>query len=137
MGGKAALFLVIGFSLIFMVIGRNISNTSVRAYDNAMVYHQRTSAHSVALAGANIAASKVFFDNTWNDGYDNISYNGGKYSVDISKVLDVVTITSVGSYGEGSNMEAHTVEIKLQPSSFSRYGYFSNQEKIGSSTIFR
>ncbi len=136
MGGKAALFLVIGFSLIFMVIGRNISNVSVRAYDNAMNYHQRTNAHSIALAGANIAASKVFFDNSWNDGYDDIPYNGGKYSVNVNKTLDVVKITSVGSYGDGSNEEIHTVEIKLQPSSFSRYGYFSDKEKIGSSTIW-
>ncbi len=139
MGGKAALFLVIGFSLIFHCYWRNISNTSVRAYDNAMEYHNKNKAHSIALAGANIAASKVFFDNNWNDGYNNISYNGGKYSVKIEKidpVRDIIQITSVGTFGEGSYQESHTVEVKLQPSSFSRYGYFSDKEKIGSSTIW-
>ncbi len=139
MGGKAALFLVIGFSLIFMVIGRNISNISVRAYDNAMKYYVKSSAHSVALAGANIAASKVFFNNTWREGYSNVPYNGGHYSVNvqtIDPVRDIVKITSVGTFGEGDQEETHMVEVKLQPSSFSRYGYFSNHEKIGSSTIW-
>ena len=139
MGGKAALLLVIGFSIIFMVIGRNISNTSIRAYDNAMVYFHKTNAHSVALAGANIAASKVFFDNSWKDGYNNVSYNGGEYTVKITEIdpiRDIIKISSVGTYGGGHLQESHTVEVKLQPSSFSRYGYFSDKEKIGSSTIW-
>ncbi len=139
MGGKAALFLVIGFSLIFIVIGRNISNISVRAVDNAMVYFHNSNAHSIALAGANIAASKVFFDNDWDDGYDNVSFSGGHYSVDVQEIdptRDIIKITSVGTFGTGELQETHTVEIKLQPSSFSRFSYFSNKEKIGSSTIW-
>ncbi|NOX66331.1 MAG: DUF4900 domain-containing protein [Chlorobi bacterium] len=139
MGGKGALFLVIGFSLIFVVIGRNISNISVRAYDNAMKYYVKTNAYYTALAGANIAASKVFFDNSWREGYDDIEYNGGEYSVDIKTidpVREIIKITSVGTFGDGGLEETHTVEVKLQPSSFSRYGYFSNKEKIGNSTIW-
>ena len=139
MGGKAALFLVIGFSLIFMVIGRNISNTSIRAMDNSMEYFNKTKAYSIALAGANIAARKVFFDNDWNDGYDNIPFNGGHYSVTVQTIdpaRDIVRISSVGTFGEGQYQETHTVEVKLQPSSFSRFAYFSNKEKIGSSTIW-
>ncbi len=139
MGGKAALFLVIGFSIIFIVIGRNISNISVRAVDNAMVYFHNSNAHSIALAGANIAASKVFFDNDWNDGYQNMAFAGGHYTVEIEEVdpvREIVKISSVGTFGEGDLQRIHTVEIKLQPSSFSRFSYFSNKEKIGSSTIW-
>jgi len=139
MGGKAALFLVIGFSLIFIVIGRNISNISVRAVDNAMVYFHNSNAHSIALAGANIAASKVFFNNDWDDGYDNVSFAGGHYNVDVQEIdhaREIIKITSVGTFGTGDLQETHTVEIKLQPSSFSRFSYFSNKEKIGSSTIW-
>ncbi len=139
MGGKAALLLVIGFSLIFIVIGRNISNFSVRALDNSMKYFNNTSVHSIALAGANIAASKVFFDNSWDTGYDNISFGGGHYSVDvelIDSVREIVRISSVGTIGSGEYEETHVVEIKLQPSSFSRFGYFSDKEKNGSSTIW-
>lgn len=139
MGGKAALFLVVGFSIIFMVIGRNISNTSVRAFDNSMVYFNNTNAHSIALAGANIAATKVFFDNDWNDGYDNIEFAGGHYSVDVQTIdvaREIVKITSIGTFGTGEFAETHKVEVKLQPSSFSRFGYFSNREQIGSSTIW-
>jgi hypothetical protein len=139
MGGKAALLLVIGFSLIFIVIGRNISNISVRAVDNAMKYYHNSNAHSIALAGANIAASKVFFNNDWTEGYDNIQFGGGHYSVSIEEIdpaRKIVLISSVGTFGEGDLRETHTVEIKLQPSSFSRFSYFSNKEKIGSSTIW-
>lgn len=139
MGGKAALLLVIGFSLIFIVIGRNISSFSIRAMDNTMKYFHNSSAHSIALAGANIAASRVFFDNDWDVGYDNISFSGGSYSVEIEEidtVRRIVRITSVGTYGEGDLQQTHRVEIKLQPSSFSRFGYFSNRERIGTSTIY-
>jgi hypothetical protein len=139
MGGKAALFLVIGFSLIFMVISRNISNISVRSMDNAMRYYEKTKAYSIALAGANITASKVFFDNNWDDGYDNISFNGGHYSVTVQKIdpaRDIVKITSIGTFGVGNMVETHKVEVKLQPSSFSRFAYFSNKEKIGSTNIW-
>lgn len=66
MGGKAALFLVLGFSLLFIVVGRNINNLSVRAVNNSMIYFNNSTAHSIALAGANMAASRVFFDNSWN-----------------------------------------------------------------------
>ncbi len=86
-------------------------------------------AHSIALAGANIAATKVFFDNAWNDGYNNISFAGGHYSVNVQTIdvaRQIVKITSVGTFGTGEFAETHKVEVKLQPSSFSRFGYFSN-----------
>lgn len=135
MGGKAALFLVIGFSLLFIVMGRNISNLAVRAVDNSMAYFNTSSAHSIALAGANIAASKVFFDNSWTAGYNNISFGEGFYNVTIEEIdpeRDIIKITSVGTFGDDS----HIVEIKLQPSSFSRFSYFSNNEVINGNTIW-
>jgi hypothetical protein len=135
MGGKAALFLVIGFSLLFIVMGRSISNLAVRAVDNSMLYFTTSNAHSIALAGANIAASKVFFDNSWTAGYNNIPFDGGHYTVTVEEIdpdREIIKITSVGTFKDS----LHTVEIKLQPSSFSRFAYFSNKEKIGSSTIW-
>lgn len=139
MGGKASILLVVAFTLIFLVIGRNISNMSTRAVDNVYNYYNISKAHSIALAGANIAASKVFFDNTWRAGYSNVNYNGGVYNVTVTlidPVKDIILIESVGEFGVGSGKETHTVQVKLQPSSFSRFAYFSEQEKIGSSTIW-
>ncbi|MCO6473541.1 MAG: DUF4900 domain-containing protein [Melioribacteraceae bacterium] len=139
MGGKAAILLVAGFSIIFMVLGNNANNLSVRSVDNVYKYYYMSKAHSIASAGANIAASKIFFDNSWRAGFSEIEYDGGLYNVDI-EVLDpirnVVLITSVGEYGTGSDKQYHSVEVKLQPSSFSRFAYFSENEKTGSSTIW-
>lgn len=42
----------------------------------------------------------------------------------------------VGTFGDGDLKKVHTVELKLQQSSFSRFAYFSNKEKIGGSTIW-
>lgn len=131
MGGKAALFLVVGFSLIFMVVGRNISSISYRAVDNVADYYQSSNAYLIASVGANIAASKIFFDNTWNAGYSSVPFNGGKYDVTvevIDAVRNITKITSIGVFGEGNEKVAHKIEVKLQPSSFSRYAYFSDSE---------
>ncbi len=39
MGGKAAMFLVLAFSLIFLVFGSNFNNLSTRAVDNNAQYY--------------------------------------------------------------------------------------------------
>ena len=84
MGGKAALLLVLGFSLIFLVIGHNFNNLSVNAVDNLTDYYVESMAHNLAVSGANLAASQVFMDKTWDTGYKDLSFNGGIINVYIS-----------------------------------------------------
>lgn len=120
MGGKAAILLVLGFSLIFLVVGHNFGNLSTRSVDNYADYYRETMAHNIAVSAANIAANQLFFDNKWKKGYKDVEYQNGDFDVNMSGTLNDVTIEAIGRY-EGISRR---VEIKLRPSSYSKYGYY-------------
>ncbi len=81
MGGKAAMLLVLGFSLIFLVFGNNFNSLTTRAVVNQSDYYNETMAHNLAVTGANLAANAVFMDKNWDDGYEDLAYQGGIINV--------------------------------------------------------
>jgi hypothetical protein len=127
MVGKATLLVVLGFSLIFLVFGQMFNSLTNQAVDNMTNYYAETVSHDCAVAGANMAANEVFLDPTWNKGFTNQSFNNGIFNTTV-KVVDafknVIQITSVGTYGGVT----HTVTVELQPSSFSKFAYYSVSE---------
>lgn len=127
MAGKAALFLVVGFSLIFLAIGKNFGGLSTSAVDNLSDYYTETVAHDIAVSGANMAANRIFFDPTWTAGYSNINYQNGSMNASVT-VLDafknIRKITSTGTF----NGKTETVSVILQPSKFSKFAYYSISE---------
>ena len=127
MVGKATLFVVAGFSLIFLVVVQNFGRITNRAVDNYVGYYEQTVAHSIAVSGANMAASEVYFDPNWTTGYNNIPYQDGvlNVTVDYNPTYKTHTIFSTGSY----NKFEDTVKIVLAPGSFSYFAYFSIWEK--------
>ncbi|MDX9924590.1 MAG: hypothetical protein RBS48_07475 [Ignavibacteriaceae bacterium] len=84
MGGKAALLLVLGFSLIFLVVGHNFNRLTIRGMDNYSRYYIETIAYNIAVSGANLAANSIFMDKTWEAGFSNLSYQGGTLNVYVS-----------------------------------------------------
>ena len=127
MGGKAALFLVCGFSLLFMVVAKNFGNITTRAVDNVVDYHDETVAHNIAVSGANLAANQIFLNNSWNAGYENTTFMNGKLDVTvaiINEFEDIKKVTSIGTF----NGVAHQVEVTLSPSRFSKFAYYSVSE---------
>lgn len=84
MGGKAAILLVLGFSMIFLVVGQNFLGITNRAVDNVSKYYNDTQAYNIAIAGANMAANEIFMNKTWEAGYDNLSFAGGTIDVYVS-----------------------------------------------------
>lgn len=127
MAGKASLFLVVGFSLIFLTIGKNFGGLSTSAVDNLTDYYTETVAHNIAATGANMAANKMFLDPTWTAGYNKVKYFSGNLDVDIN-ILDafknIRQISSTGSF----NGVTSTVSVTLQPSKFSKFAYYSISE---------
>jgi hypothetical protein len=127
MVGKASLLVVLGFSLIFLVFGQRFNSISNQSIDNMTDYYAQTVSHDCATAGANMAANKVFLDPTWNAGFTNQSFNGGKFNTTV-KLADAfknqIQITSVGTYAGVT----HTTTVLLQPSSFSKFAYYSVSE---------
>lgn len=84
MGGKAAILIVLGFSMIFLVVGQNFSSLTTRAVDNYSGYYETTKAYDLAVSGANMAANQIFMDKTWDAGYQNLSFDGGIINVYVS-----------------------------------------------------
>ncbi len=123
MGGKASLFLVIGFSAIFLVMGHNFNGITIRSVNNSSEYFEQTVAHNIAVSAANFAANKLFLDQNWNAGYSNIPFQDGKYSVTVQTLsLGEKEILATGIY----NIDTAVVKIILKPSSFSKFGYYMN-----------
>ncbi|MGB5288748.1 MAG: hypothetical protein WBN42_09680, partial [Ignavibacteriaceae bacterium] len=128
MSGKATLLLIVGFSLIFLVVSRNFGITSTRAIDNYVDYYKKAVSHNIAVSGANIAANNIFLDPTWDaSGYSNIDYQDGTISLDVQQIdpyKNIIEITAQGNY----DGYIDTVKIKLAPSKFSKFAYYSVSE---------
>jgi hypothetical protein len=125
--GKATLLVVAGFSLIFLIIGKNLGNISSRAVDNSVEYYNQTVAHELAVSSANLAANQIFLDNEWDKGFSNIDLKGGKIDAEvetIDNIRNIKKITSKGTY----NGITHTVEVTLAPSSFAKFAYMSSND---------
>ncbi len=84
MGGKAAILLVLSFSLIFLVFGHRFNRLSTDSVDNLTDYYIQTKAHNIAVSAANLAANKLFLDKTWEEGFEEVSFDGGTYNVYVS-----------------------------------------------------
>lgn len=123
MGGKASIYMVLGFSLIFLVATMNYGRLTGSAVDNNVAYYKNTVAHNIAVTGANMAANQIFIDKDWNAGYTNLSFSGGYINVTVANIgSNQKKITSTGNF-QGIQKK---VAIILQPSGYCKYAYFTN-----------
>ncbi len=112
MGGKAAVLLVLGFSLIFLTIGYNFGNLSTRAGTNMADYYIETKAHNIAVSGANMAANELFMDKTWETGYQNLSFDGGSINVYVSNnLINTSSKVAICHIPPGNPAAAHTIMV--------------------------
>ncbi len=140
MVGKASLFLVLGFSLIFLVFGQKFSSLGNSAVDNMTNYYSESVAHDCAASGANLAANQLFLDPTWRTGFTNLSLNNGTINVAVNEIdpfQDIIQIVSTGTF----NGITKKVTVTLKPSKFSKFAYFSVSEGdniwwIGKDTVW-
>jgi len=124
MGGKVSLIIILGFSGIFALLGRNLLNFSNEASENFYDYYTGTRAHNIAVSGANMAANKLFLNKTWLTGFDDLAIDGGTLNV-IVDTFETYNrrVYSIGSYGGVSD----TVIVTLEPKNFAQYGNFYDQ----------
>lgn len=121
MGGKASLFLVLGFSMIFFVMSQNMISFSADMQTNFYGYYNRTVAHNIAVTGANMASSQLFFDKAYMTPYINVSVSGGILNVRIDSLNTYDRkVTSTSNYMGSKD----TVIITLTPMNFAQYGNF-------------
>lgn len=98
--GRNAIFLVMGFTLIFVMTGRNLSSMGTTAFLTAINYYENTQGHNIAEVGANIACNQIFLNPSWRAGYSNVSFGGGTFSVTATNVsgTNYVQMVSTATY---------------------------------------
>lgn len=135
MSGKASLYVVVGFSILFGTILQNYGSITNRSVDNYIEYTNQTAAHNIALSAANIVANKVYrmpMQGASNSGWQN--FQGGKMSWSVSGwVNNRRTLTATGIYGNGTSADTSLIQILVTPNSFARYAYFSEHERANPS----
>jgi hypothetical protein len=134
MGGKAAIILVIGFGIVLGRIAFNMNDLENKAVDNVSYYLESTTAHNLALAGANVGLSKVYQDSTLRGivtdppQFTTGPFAGGKYTSTMSDIGgNRLRLRTVSTY-RGLN---DTVDVTFRvPGAvpFSIYAWFTNIE---------
>lgn len=127
MAGKATFITIIGFTLLFMVAIKNFGNISTSSVGNMVGYYSEMIAHNIAVSGANLASNQVFVDPTWDAGYTNEDFSGGKLNVEVEVVDVYKNIRKIIATGTYHGMES-IVEVTLSPSKFSKFAYYSVSE---------
>jgi hypothetical protein len=125
--GRTSILMVLGFNIIFAATGYTISNVAWWAYQNYESYYFKSVAREIAGSAANMAASNITMTPNWRDGYTNITFNGGTYSVTcLSTAADSgrVRVCVVSNFSGIS----YTDTVLLGLTRFSKFAYFSNVE---------
>jgi hypothetical protein len=114
--------MVVGFNLIFGILGFNLSRVSNEGYRNYVEYYNETQAHNIASSGANMACNELFKDGTWRDGYSNVPFSNGSFS---ARVVDVsyqrIRLDATGRFED----ETAYISVLFGPSSFAKFAYYS------------
>jgi hypothetical protein len=125
--GKLSLYLVVGFSLLYMIMGYNSSRMSNQTVKNMADYNAKTVAHNIAVSATNLACNEIFLNGAWHEGFVNVPFEDGYFEASI-QILDpwrnIRKLTTEGNFGGVTK----TVEIIFQPSSFSKFAYYSVSE---------
>ncbi|GJQ21534.1 MAG: hypothetical protein HBSIN02_18890 [Bacteroidia bacterium] len=130
--GRTSILMVMGFNVIFALMGFSLSRVSEEAVKNYSLYYTNAAVHNIAASAANIAANQIFFTPNWREGYSNVPFAGGTYSVQVKdlpnrRIQITARATTQGpdeTTGAYENKEA-TIIIVMQPSSFSKFAYYS------------
>ena len=122
--GRTALLLVLGMSVIFVSIAPNIYHTSTFAYQNYLNYYSTESVHDLAESAANMTANQVFINSNYIGGFATKSLGNGTYKSSVKKYPADTTKIEVDAYATVSGI-SDTITILLQPSSFSKFAYYS------------
>ena len=125
--GKMTLYLVIGFSLLYMIMGNSSNRLSNATVQNMADYNAKTVAHNLAVSVANLACNEIFLDDTWDKGITKTNFLDGeiKATLDVvDKVKNIRKLVATGIYGGVTK----TVEVIFQPSKFSKFAYYSMSE---------
>jgi len=125
--GKMTLYLVIGFSLLYMIMGNNTNRMSNATVQNMADYNANTVAHNLAVSVANLACNEIFLDDKWDKGINKTTFLNGEIEANLivlDKVKNRRKLVASGTFGGVTK----SVEVIFQPSKFSKFAYYSMSE---------
>ena len=125
--GRSALMLVLGMCMIFVMIAPNLNHSASFSYQNYVDYYSAETVHDLAESAANMAANAVFLNPSWRGGFATKSFWGGTYKATVQKYpadTNKIMINAIATFQSA----AETVQVLLQPSSFSKFAYYSQIE---------
>jgi len=132
--GKATIVYVIGLTLIIGLALSNINRSSLDSMDTYATYFGRTMAHNIALAAANVGASRVLFDPTFGSNFSG-TFSGGTYDVIWADTGMGQTftkfMTATSSYNAGGETIRDTIRGVFNRRILSRYSWFTESETNG------
>ncbi|GAB6282607.1 MAG: hypothetical protein STSR0008_13530 [Ignavibacterium sp.] len=125
MFGKAAIYIVLGFSGLFLFITNNMFTYSNDALNNYTKYYDETISNNIAISAANIAANNIFRNSSWTSNINNVSFQNGKMTVVVNNLsFNRKEIVAISNY----NSKKDTVKVMMQPSNFAKFAHFSVSE---------
>lgn len=107
----------------------NMNASGTDSVKNFTTYYGRTVAHDIAVSGANIGCSDIFFDSTYSTPYTNVDFLNGKMNVTFSSAWgNRKYVRSIGSIDMGPVHIRDTVIAQLRNFSLARYAWLTNNE---------
>jgi hypothetical protein len=142
MSGKATLILVMGFTLIFLVYGRNFTQMATDTTKNFASYYYGIKCKNASSVGINILNNRLFFragavDTVFTLNYDGVTVLDSLKTIDaylnIKKIVSIASISLPHSLfaPQEEYLFTSTTKVIVKPSLFSKYGYFSDNEGSG------
>lgn len=130
--GRGALIVVIGFGLVFGIVGVRLNGLENRATENMSYYHDVTNAHNIATAGANTAMA-IFYQNqalrgdVTDQSFSTGNYKTGAFASRIDSIPGKLRLRSLSTY----RGFVDTVEVYFNAqknNSFSLFSWLTNFE---------
>jgi hypothetical protein len=79
--GKALLIITLGFSALFGTMAMNLSRHSLESVRTNSDHYSYTVARNAATSGVYMALSKIYRNNAWRSGFQNLSVGGSGLNV--------------------------------------------------------
>ncbi len=120
--GRSSLMMVMGFSLMLILMGYNLSYVSSEAYENYQQYYSRTTSHNLAAAFANVGSQVIYRTPNARPRWIGRELDGGTVSLWTDTLAQGrVKLTSTSDYQGYKD----TVIIVWGQSKFSKFSYYS------------
>jgi len=127
--GKAMLIVVFGITFVAGKTITGLNERSLTLNETAVDHYNALIARNLASSGANMAIAKLFCDYSWQSGFNDISLNGGKVTVNVQQIdfdttltISRVKVTAIGKFA-GKTARVETV---LGRPPFSYYAQFTD-----------